>query len=129
MTSARSDLLRLFLLLLACFWLACGDAENASPPEEVAQPGFEGPRAIVLVSIDTLRADHLGLYGHERFTSPVLDEVARQGVVFEDASAPSPWTLPSHASMLSGLSPFQHGDASRPLRDLLTYFDYRSTLA
>ena len=109
MTSARSDLLRLFLLLLACFLLACGDAENASPPEEVAQPGFEGPRAIVLVSIDTLRADHLGLYGHERFTSPVLDEVARQGVVFEDASAPSPWTLPSHASMLSGLSPFEHG--------------------
>ena len=63
----------------------------------------------MLISIDTLRADRLGTYGYERFTSPVLDEFARRGVVFEDASSPAPWTLPSHASMLTGLTPVSHG--------------------
>jgi arylsulfatase A-like enzyme len=61
------------------------------------------------VSIDTLRADHLGVYGHERFTSPVMDALASEGVVFLDASATAPWTLPSHASMLTGLTPRTHG--------------------
>ena len=65
-------------------------------------------RIILLLSIDSLRPDHLGLYGYERFTSPVLDEVARAGVIFEDASAAAPWTLPSHASMLTGLYPLRH---------------------
>ena len=63
----------------------------------------------MLISIDTLRADHLGAYGHHRFTSPVLDEFAAKGVVFEDASATTGWTLPSHASMLTGLFPLRHG--------------------
>ena len=63
----------------------------------------------MLISIDTLRADRLGTYGYERFTSPVLDGFAREGVVFEDASSPAPWTLPAHASMLTGLTPLSHG--------------------
>ena len=66
-------------------------------------------RAVVLVSVDTLRPDHLGVYGHERFTSPVLDAFAAEGVAFDDVSATAAWTLPSHASMLTGLFPVGHG--------------------
>jgi arylsulfatase A-like enzyme len=62
---------------------------------------------IVLISLDTLRPDHLGTYGHVRDTSPVLDALADRGVVFEDASSTAPWTLPAHASMLTGLYPSQ----------------------
>ena len=107
--SASRACVRFFLWALVGLSFACGEREPAQVPVETAETLVDVPRAIVLVSIDTLRADHLGLYGHERFTSPILDELAREGVVFEDVSAPSPWTLPSHASMLSGLSPFEHG--------------------
>lgn len=67
------------------------------------------PTTILLISVDTLRADHLGVYGHHRFTSPLIDALASQGVVFEDTSATTAWTLPSHASMLTGLFPQAHG--------------------
>ena len=67
------------------------------------------PRLVVLVSIDTLRADHLGLYGYERPTSPVLDRLALESSVFEQAMSSSPWTLPAHATLLTGLYPSRHG--------------------
>lgn len=67
------------------------------------------PPRVVLVSVDTLRADHLGGYGYGRPTSPGIDGLAREGILFEDVSAPSPWTLPSHASLLTGLYPSRHG--------------------
>ena len=66
-------------------------------------------RNVLLISIDTLRADHLGAYGHERPTSPNLDRLARAGVLFEDATTTSPWTLPAHVSLLTGLYPDGHG--------------------
>jgi arylsulfatase A-like enzyme len=71
---------------------------------------------IVLISLDTLRPDHLGTYGHIRDTSPVLDALADRGVVFEDASSTAPWTLPAHASMLTGLYPSQANVRRRPDR-------------
>lgn len=74
-------------------------------PSPVAKP----PRLVVLVSIDTLRADHLGAYGYGRPTSPYLDRLASEGVLFEDATTPAPWTLPAHASLLTGLYPSRHG--------------------
>jgi arylsulfatase A-like enzyme len=74
------------------------------------------PRVIVLISLDTLRPDHLGTYGHVRDTSPVLDALADRGVVFEDASSTSPWTLPAHASMLTGLYPSQANVRRSPER-------------
>ena len=64
---------------------------------------------VILLSIDTLRADHLGAWGYGRDTSPFLDELAESGARFEDMWSPSPWTLPSHTTMLSGLLPPQHG--------------------
>ena len=71
----------------------------------------EPPRAknVILISIDTLRPDHLGCYGYERGTSPAIDRFAAQGAVFEDCSSTAPWTLPGHASMLTGLYPSTHG--------------------
>jgi arylsulfatase A-like enzyme len=64
---------------------------------------------LLLISIDTLRADVLGCYGNQRPASPAIDAFARQGALFEAALAPSPWTLPSHASLLTGLYPLRHG--------------------
>ncbi len=69
----------------------------------------EQPRLVVLVSVDTLRADHLGLYGYARPTSPFLDALALESTVFEEAMSTSPWTLPAHASLLTGLYPSRHG--------------------
>jgi len=67
-----------------------------------------GPN-LVLVIIDTLRADHLGFAGYERPTSPNLDRLAGESYVFTRARSASTWTLPSTASLLTGLFPDQHG--------------------
>jgi arylsulfatase A-like enzyme len=71
----------------------------------------DGPRppSVLLVSIDTLRADHVGLYGYERDTTPFLDRFAADATVFEHAFTTAPWTLPAHMTMLTGLFPAQHG--------------------
>jgi len=63
---------------------------------------------VLLISIDSLRADHLGIYGNPHPTSPVIDRLAREGVLFEHALAPTSWTLPSHATMLTGKSQRHH---------------------
>ncbi len=71
-------------------------------------PARRGPN-LLLVSIDTLRADHVGAYGSTTGSTPRLDRLAREGLLCLDASAPSPWTLPSHATMFSGQFPAVHG--------------------
>ena len=90
---------------------------------------------IVLISVDTLRADRLGCYGAKRETSPTIDALARRGVLYEDVTATSPWTLPSHASLLTGLYPSRHGVKDRehqlgaevlPLAEILTGAGYRT---
>ena len=64
---------------------------------------------MLLVTIDTLRADHLSAYGYERKTSPNLDRLAAEGALFEVAYAPVPTTAPSHATLLTGRYPLGHG--------------------
>ncbi|MBE3118537.1 MAG: sulfatase-like hydrolase/transferase, partial [Candidatus Atribacteria bacterium] len=64
---------------------------------------------LLLVSIDTLRADHLPAYGYEAVETPTIDRLAREGIVFRNAFAPVPLTLPSHCSLLTGLLPSTHG--------------------
>jgi len=66
------------------------------------------PNVLVIV-LDTLRADHLSSYGYARTTSPEIDRIASQGVLFENAIAPCSWSLPSHASLLTGRAPSEHG--------------------
>jgi len=63
---------------------------------------------VVLVTVDTLRADHLGCYGYPLPTSPFLDRLAQRGVVLEHMYAPMSTTVPSHASLFTGLYPLQH---------------------
>jgi arylsulfatase A-like enzyme len=78
---------------------------------------------IILISIDTLRPDHMGCYGYSRPTSPVMDQFASEGLLFEDVTSPSPWTLPAHGSMLTGLYPNRHALKSRDIslpKDIIT---------
>ena len=63
---------------------------------------------IILISIDTLRADHLGVYGYHRNTSPFIDQLSRESIVFERAFTASGYTLPSHTSLFTGLYPRTH---------------------
>src|SRR5262245_22460501 len=64
---------------------------------------------VLLVTIDTLRADHVGCYGYTNATTPTMDGLAKRGVRFETAVAHAPLTGPSHASILTGLIPLSHG--------------------
>src|SRR5262245_3829558 len=72
-----------------------------------ASAPLSGP--IVVISIDTLRADHLPAYGYAKVKTPAIDALAADGVIFERAYSHAPQTLPSHVSMLSGRLPFEHG--------------------
>lgn len=66
------------------------------------------PQHLVLVVFDTLRADHMSAYGYRRSTTPFLESVANDFVRFAEVRAPAPWTIPSHASLFTGLPPSQH---------------------
>ncbi len=67
------------------------------------------PVHIVVICIDTLRADHVGLWGYTRPTTPVIDELGKRGVIYENTLAPSDWTVPSVASLFTSLPPELHG--------------------
>lgn len=71
--------------------------------------GISGRPNIILISIDDLRADHVGCYGYDRNTTPNIDAFARENVLFKNVFVHEPWTLPSHMSMLTGLYTITHG--------------------
>jgi arylsulfatase A-like enzyme len=79
----------------------------------LVRPGRPGGRHLVVILIDTLRADALGSYGDRLGLTPRLDAFAKQGVRFAEMLAPSPWTLPSVSSLLTGLQPQTHGAGQR----------------
>jgi arylsulfatase A-like enzyme len=72
-------------------------------------PPAPGTPNVLLIVIDTLRADHLSAYGYPRPTTPEIESLASHGVLFENAIAPSSWSLPSHASLVTGRSVHEHG--------------------
>lgn len=74
------------------------------------------PSAVVLVTVDTLRADFVSFNGHDPATTPFLDTLAQKGVVFTQAYAPSSWTVPSMASLFTSLAPTSHGVTSAVVR-------------
>jgi arylsulfatase A-like enzyme len=85
-----------------------------------------GPN-VILITIDTLRADHLGSYGYGRNTSPEIDKLAREGILFENAYSQAPWTYPSVSSIHTSLYPSQIGQFSSVLvlnESLLTLAEY-----
>lgn len=88
-------------MLTALLLAACHHA--ALPAGDPARPD------VILVSIDTLRADHVGSYGYSRDTTPKLDALAASGARFEQAWSAAPWTLPSHATIMTGRLPLHHG--------------------
>lgn len=87
--------------------------EGPSSGTNVTRPPAARRPNVIIYLVDTLRADHLGLYGYYRETSPVLDRWATGSVVFERAYTPCSWTKPSVISLLSGLDPVSHGAEDR----------------
>lgn len=100
------------LIPFACLLIALGGRVATTVP------GALPVQRVILISVDTLRADRLGAYGYPLPTSPVLDRFAAEGTRFATCIAAAPWTLPSHLSMLTGLYPARHGAVHlrRPLR-------------
>lgn len=84
---------------IVCFLMLAG-CERAIKPARMD---------VIFITIDTLRADHLGAYGYNFVETPVIDRLAKEGVVFEQTRAVTPLTLPSHTSIFTGLYPPSHG--------------------
>jgi arylsulfatase A-like enzyme len=102
----RSVALRLVLAALCAASLACAGCK----------PYRTEPPSIILVSIDSLRRDNLGCYGYQPETSPFLDELAAEGIRFDNAISTTSWTLPAHAAMMTGLYDSTHGLLDNGLR-------------
>lgn len=90
---------------------------------------------ILWIVMDTVRADHLSSYGYYRKTTPNIDKLASEGILFENAISPAPWTLPSHASMFTGMFPSKHGsdaehlyleDKFNTISEVLRSYGYRT---
>jgi len=81
-------------------------AATPTPAVSAAGQNAPGPN-VLLVVLDTVRADHLSLHGYDRETSPNLSRLARRGITFKQARSTAPWTLPSHASMMTGRWPHE----------------------
>lgn len=122
-------------LAALCFaprvWQSTHDADYAKrerPAARRIEPGEKKRPDVVVVVLDTVRAESMSAYGYGLPTTPVFDRLAEDSALFLDASAPGTWSLPSHASLFTGLFPSVHGaneehvslDASRPtLAELL----------
>ncbi len=96
----------LLALLLPSFLLACSRQQ-----QQVARPASASSQkpCIFLVVIDTARADHFSFLGYDRRTTPFIDRLAKDAVVYRNAHSVAPWTLPAHMSMFTGLLPGEHG--------------------
>ena len=94
--------------IIACLLLAWASARAGLPVAET--PAREArPTSVLLVVVDTLRADHLGSYGYFRATSPRMDALAAEGVRFAQAITVMPHTLPAHLSLFTSRYPAEHG--------------------
>ena len=100
--SVRSKRRMLLSGLALCLALACEDATAPFTPDASRPP-------IVLITLDTTRADRLGCYGYLRRTSPRLDELCAESTVYTRAYSTTSWTLPAHASLFTGAYTYSHG--------------------
>jgi arylsulfatase A-like enzyme len=110
---ARKWLLRsvpalLLLVLLQAGWIVGIEAIKQWREELRPRPAAGAPN-VLLVVLDTVRADHLSVYGYPRATTPNLERLAARGIRFDEARAPAPWTLASHASFFTGRWPHELG--------------------
>ncbi|MFH1039050.1 MAG: sulfatase [PVC group bacterium] len=81
-------------------------------PEYLTAAPEDIPSNILLISVDSLRADHLGCYGYRRDTSPIIDDLAASGALFENTISTTSWTLPAHISLLTSMDISVHGVAN-----------------
>jgi arylsulfatase A-like enzyme/Flp pilus assembly protein TadD len=111
---------KLFIVIIAAslvivaavfFWQRRGRWPGAGTPAP------KGPLNVLLITLDTTRADHLGAYGYAKGRTPVMDALAAEGIRFAHAQSPVPLTLPAHASIMTGAYPTFHG-----LRNNGSYF-------
>ncbi len=96
-------------VILASFAHIKGEILDPLPeyrPSQTQRTHTGGPN-VIMISLDTLRADHLSCYGYAKNTSPNLDQLAAQGTLFEHAISQAPWTLPSHSSVFTSRYPYQ----------------------
>jgi arylsulfatase A-like enzyme/Flp pilus assembly protein TadD len=136
------------LLLAAAFgWSGCDGAPETTPADPTATTpaatspdtptaATPDPTNLLLITLDTVRADSLNPYGQKRVTSPAIDRMAREGVLFEQVVSSAPNTLPSHASILTGRFPPSHGvranagyalpDENETLAEVLKASGYRT---
>lgn len=87
-----------FLLVISVVWFCCGKAAGSGKI-----------RNVLLISIDTCRPDYISCYGYPLETTPTIDAIAGEGILFENVVTPIPLTLPAHCSMLTGTIPPHHG--------------------
>ena len=105
MNAFRSVLL--ILPVLFCLVAIPGATQSHAPPRAALHPKFQPD--VFLITIDTLRADHVHCYGYDKVQTPALDSLAKDGVRFAQAFTPSPITNTSHTTILTGLLPSSHG--------------------
>ena len=104
---SASPLLR-WVCLACALWLAgCHSKQTAAPGSSNEIPRLR-PLNVLVITVDTLRADHLHCYGYPNIETPALDALAQRGVLFENAVAQTPLTPPSHASIFTGQNPTVH---------------------
>jgi arylsulfatase A-like enzyme len=106
-----SDIIVPLIAGAALLWFCLG-VKPGSPvpaPSRVSRDAPAGATSCVVVVLDTLRMHNMSLYGYSRRTTPNLERWAEKGMIFDDVTAPSSWTLPSHASLFTGLYPRSHG--------------------
>lgn len=124
----RRKHLVIFHILLSFFVCRCGPKEEPVPEQASKSARTVEPRKreallaekttmpkahkMVMIVVDTLRADRLGCYGYQKPTTPTMDRLATEGVLFETMHAASPWTAPSFGTILTGVSPTVHGAGS-----------------
>lgn len=113
--------------VLVAVLLASGLPAACAPSPETAPVPGPPARNLLFISIDTLRADHVGGYGYDRPTTPFLDRLAAEGTLFVDAISPASWTVPAHTTMMTGLNPSAHGILAYPKPGRLS--DDATTLA
>ena len=96
------------VVLVQAGWIFGGDRLKQWREDERPLPPAGSPNVLLIV-LDTVRADHLSLYGYGRTTSKTLERIAKQGIRFDQARAAAPWTLASHATIFTGRWPHELG--------------------
>ncbi len=112
---SRSPIRSAAALAVCLALLSCSKQDKRGAQREALCPGCN----VVVISMDTVRSDHLGIYGYARSTSPNVDRLASQAAVFRNAVSQSAWTLPAHGSMMTGLYPGRLGVTHYPAKRLL----------